>query len=154
VPTYYRDDRVHVTSTAIHIDNARYVWDEIGDLWVTQRSLAARRILIGFGILAAAILVRVAASYVWFLGGLDRAVERWLSGGPATVAVVAVVGLAIAVVGVLLVEAALSAIEDIRGYGRNLELWASIDGHPVRLYHTNNAQRFGQIRRAIVRARG
>jgi Family of unknown function (DUF6232) len=154
VRVYYRDDRVQVTSTAIYVDNACYPFDRLGDMWVARRSLAARRILIGLGIVAAAVLVRVAASFVWFLGGVDRTVERWMSGGPTGVAVVAVVGLGIAVVGVLIVEAALSAIEDIRGYGRNLELWASVDGQPVRIYHTNNAQRFGQIRRAIVRALG
>ena len=151
--TYYRDDRVLVTSTAIYIDNSRYLLDEIGELWQTRRSLAARRILIALGIVAFVVVVRVVAGYVWFLGGLDRTVSHWLEGGPATVALVALGGLAVAMVGVWLIEAVLTAIEDIRGYGRNLELWASMHGHPVRLYHTNNSQRFGQICRAIVRAR-
>jgi len=153
VRTYYRDDRVHVTSTDLYIDNCHYPLDELGELWQTRRSLAGRRILIGLGILLLAVAVRVAASYVWWLGGLNRAVRRWLADGPAGVVLVTVIGLAIAVVGVLVIEVALSAIEDIRGYGRNLELWASYDGHPVRLYHTNNALRFGQICRALVRAR-
>jgi Family of unknown function (DUF6232) len=152
VRTYYRDDRVHITTTAIYVDDVCYPLDDLAEVWQARRSLAGRRILIGLAILVLAVLVRVAAGYLWWLGGLDRTVEGWLRGGPATVALVALAGLAVAVVGVLLVEAVLSAIEDIRGYGRNLELWATIDGHPVRLYHTNDARRFGQIRRALVRA--
>lgn len=153
VRTYYRDDRVHITAAAIVVDGCAYPLYRLDEVWKSRRSLAGRRVLVGLGILATAVLVRIAASMVWWLGGLDRAVEHWLSGGPGTVAIVAVVALAAAVVGVLLVEAALSAIEDIRGHGRNLELWASIDGHPVRIFHTNDARRFGQVCRALVRAR-
>jgi uncharacterized protein DUF6232 len=153
VRTFYQDDRVRITSTAFYIDDSCYPLDELGEVWRARRSLAGRRIVIGLGVLVLAVLMRVAASYVWWLGGLNRTVRRWLAGGPLGVVAVAVVGLALAIIGVLLVETVLSAIEDIRGYGRNLELWASVNGHPVRLYRTNNARRFGQICRALVRAR-
>jgi len=153
VRTYYRDDRVHITSAMIVVDGCAYPLYRLDEVWKSRRSIAGRRVLIGVGIVAAAVLVRVVAGFVWWLGGLDRAVEHWLSGGPGTVAVVAVLALAAAVAGVLLVEATLRAIEDIRGHGRNLELWANIDGQPVRLFHTNDARRFGQVCRALVRAR-
>jgi hypothetical protein len=35
---------------------------------------------------------------------------------------------------------------------RRLEIWARVRGHDVLLLHTDNAQRFGQIYRALQRA--
>jgi hypothetical protein len=151
--TYYRDEHVHITSSAIYVDNRCYPLARIDSVWRRRRSLAGRRILIGLGIVALAVLLRAAASYVWWLGGLNRFVRRWLSGGPVTAAIIAVVVLAVAVAGVVTVEAALSAIEDIRGNGRHLELWAVINGQAVLLLRTNDSSRFGKICRALVRAR-
>jgi hypothetical protein len=151
--TYYRDPHVLVTSTAICIDGSRYELGELEAVWRTRRSVATRRVLIGLGIVVLAVLVRVAASYIWWLGGLDRAVRQWLSGDWLTVMTVAVVGLAAAVFGTFVVEAMLSAIEDIRGFGRHLELWATMAGHPVMLFRTNDSIRFGQVCRALMRAR-
>jgi hypothetical protein len=151
--TYYRDAHVHITSSAVYFDERCFLLEQIDTVWRSRRSLAGRRILIGLGIVAAAIVLRAAASYVWWLGGLNRLVGRWLSGGPVSDAIVAVVALAVAVAGVFTVEAALSAIEDIRGNGRHLELWASIDGQAVLLLRTNDASRFGKICRALIRAR-
>jgi hypothetical protein len=151
--TYYRDKHVHITSQAFHIDDSCYPLDQLGEVWRTRRSVAVRRVLIGLGIVAAAVLVRVAASYIWWLGGLGRAVGHWIRDDPVTVTIVAALGLGVGVLGVLAIEAVLSAIEDIRGFGRNLELWANIEGHPVLLFRTNDSVRFGQICRALIRAR-
>jgi hypothetical protein len=151
--TYYRDKHVHITSQAFYIGDSCYPLDQLGEVWRARRSVAVRRVLVGLGIVALAVLFRVVSSYVWWLGGLGRAVGRWVSGNPLTVTVVAALGLGLGMLGVLAVEAVLSAIEDIRGHGRNLELWATVDGHPVLLWRTNDSVRFGQVCRALVRAR-
>jgi hypothetical protein len=54
---------------------------------------------------------------------------------------------------VLAIEAGLRAIEDIRGHSRHLELWASVRGRPILLLHTDDADRFGRVCRALTRAR-
>jgi hypothetical protein len=110
-------------------------------------------VLIGLGIVAAAVLVRLAAGYIWWLSGLNRLVGRWLAADPLTVTLLAILGLAAAVLGTLLIEAALSAIEYVRGNGRHLELWARMEGQPIRLLHTTDSARFGQVCRALMRAR-
>jgi|SRR6266536_2640782 hypothetical protein len=150
---YYRDDNVRITSSAVYVDECCYLLEQIESVWRRRRAFATRRVLIGLGVVAGAVLIRVVAGYLWWLGGLGRQVGRWLAGGPGTVLLVGIVGLGVAVLGVLLVEAALSAIEDIRGNGRHLELWARVDGLPIKLLHTTDSVRFGQVCRALVRAR-
>jgi hypothetical protein len=152
--TYYRDKHVLITSTSISIDGVTFRLQDIDAVWRTRRSLAGRRVLIGLVILMAAVLTRLAASYLWWLAGLNRVIQHWLTGDWVNILIVAVIGLAFAVVGVLAVETVLSAIEDIRGHSRHLELWATLaGGHPVLLFRTNDSTRFGQVCRALMRAR-
>jgi uncharacterized membrane protein YidH (DUF202 family) len=151
--TYYRDPHVLITSTTFTIDGVRFRLDDLDGVWRTRRSVAGRRVLIGLGIVALAVLTRLAASYVWWLGGLDRAIRRWLTGDWVHLTIVTVIGLVFAIIGVLAVEAMLSGIEDIRGHSRHLELWATMSGRPVLLFRTNDSARFGQVCRALMRAR-
>ncbi len=151
--TYYRDDHVHITSAAIHIDDRRFALDQLDQLWRTDRRVAGRRILIGVAVLLASAGFTALVRYTWWFGGLRRQFQHWLAEGPVVLAGVAVGGLVLAVLGVLAVEAGLSAIEDIRGHARHLELWASIRGQPVLLLHTDDADRFGKVCRALTRAR-
>ncbi len=151
--TYYRDDHVHITSTAIRVGDRKFALDQLEQPWRTDRRVAGRRILIGVGVLVAAVGFTVLVRYTWWFGGLRRQFQHWLAGGPAVLAGVAVAGLVLAVLGVVAVEAGLSAIEDIRGHARHLELWASVRGRPVLLLHTDDADRFGKVCRALTRAR-
>jgi hypothetical protein len=151
--TFYRDDQVRITSSAFHVDGHRYPLEDLDGVWRARHRLGGRRVLIGLGVLLAAIAFTALVRYTWWFGGLRRQVERWLRAGPASVAAVGFLVLLLAVLGVVAVEAGLIAIEDIRGHARELQLWASIRGEPVLLLSTNDRDRFGQVCRALVRAR-
>jgi Family of unknown function (DUF6232) len=151
--TYYRDDSVHITSTAIRVGDRHFALDQLDQLWRTDRRVAGRRIMMGIGVLLAATGFTALVRYTWWFGGLRLKFQHWLAGGPAVLAGVAVAGLVLAVLGVLAIEAALRAIEDIRGHARHLELWAVVRGRPVLLLHTDDADRFGKVCRALTRAR-
>ena len=151
--TYYHDQNVLITSAAIRVGDRHFALDQLDELWRTDRRVAGRRILIGIGVLLAAAAFTAAVRYTWWFGGLRRQFQHWLAGGPAVLAVAAAGGLLLAVLGVLAIEAGLSAIEDIRGHARHLELWASVRGRPVLLLHTDDADRFGKVCRALTRAR-
>ncbi len=150
--TYYRDDHVHITSAAIWVDGRRYDLFEMERAWRRGGPVAARRVLIGVGVLVLALVIRAAFSYESLTGGLRHDYERWLAAGTAVTVLVAVVVLVIGIIGVLVLEAALRAIEDIRGNGRHHELWATVRGDHVMLWRTNDTLRFGQVSRALVRA--
>ncbi|OLB82746.1 MAG: hypothetical protein AUI14_00160 [Actinobacteria bacterium 13_2_20CM_2_71_6] len=151
--TYYRDQHVQITSSAIYVDGHRYALDQLDQVWRTGRARAGRRVLVGIGVLLVAVAVLAASRYTVWMGALGRQFQHWLSAGPETVAIIAVSALVLAVLGVLAVEAALRAIEDIRGHARHLELWASVGGHQLMLLRTNDAERFGKVCRALTRAR-
>src|SRR5512142_911128 len=131
--TYYRDDRVHITSSAICIDGQWHRLDQLERIWRTGRLAAGRRVLIGIGVLVGAILVRVVGGFAWWMGGLRHHLQVWMRSGIIMIILVAAAALAIAVIGVVALEAALSAVEDIRGHARRLELWATVDGQPIML---------------------
>jgi hypothetical protein len=150
---YYSDDDVEVTSSAICVGTQYYTLDRLEQIWRSGGTLAHRRILVGVGVLLGAVTIRLATSWVWWMGGLRGWLQRWLSGGLATLILASVLALTVAVLGVFAVEAVLRAVEDIRGYGRHHELWASIDGGAVLVWRTNDAARFGKVCRALVRAR-
>ena len=151
--TYYRDDNVHITSAAIHVDGRRYAFGELDRIWRSGRRIAGRRVLVGVAVLLVAAGFTGVVRYTWWFSGLHRQLQEWLSTGPAAVAVIGLAVLFVAVLGVLAVEAGLRAIEDIRGHAHDLQLWASIRGRPVLLLHTNDETRFGKVCRALVRAR-
>jgi hypothetical protein len=152
--TYYRDNNVHITSAAIHVDGHRYPFGELDRIWRVGRRIAGRRVLVGVAVLLVAVGFTGVVRYTWWFSGLHRQLEQWLSAGPAAVGVIGLAVLVVAVLGVLAAEAGLRAIEDIRGHARDLQLWASIRGRPVLLLHTNDETRFGKVCRALVRARG
>src|SRR5881394_3039202 len=136
--TFYRDKRVQITSSAFHVDGLRYPLAELDEVWRARRQLAGRRVLTGLGIVLLAVTFTAVVRYTWWFGGLRHQVEQWLRAGPASVAAVGFLVLLVAVLGVVALEAGLSAIEDIRGHAREHQLWASIHGEPVLLLSTND----------------
>jgi hypothetical protein len=153
--TYYRDRHIEVTSSAFRIGDRSFALDQLERVWRCHGRLAQRRILVGAGVLSGAVSVRLGAGYAWSAGRLRPHLLRWLS-THVSVAAIVLVTLAVVVVallGVLTAETALRAIEDIRGHGRNRELWALVGGAPVLLWSTNDAARFGKVCRALARAR-
>jgi hypothetical protein len=65
-----------------------------------------------------------------------------------------VIGFALALFGVIAIETALRAIEDIRGHRRRMELWALVAGEHVLLWSTTDSLKFGRVCRALNRAWG
>lgn len=117
VRTYYRDERIRITSTAIWVDDRRYLLRELERVWRQGLPVLGRRMLLGV-----ALLLIAAVAFLWALFVvLAGAVALW-------------------------------GIEDIRRYGRRLELWANVRGCPVLLVRTDDAIRYGRVRRALIRA--
>lgn len=152
--TYYRDDQVLVTSTAIWIEEREYQFVDLDRVWCSGGPVALRAVGIGVGAALAAVLFRVCFSYAWWLGGLGRLCRSLVSRGFVAIALLAVGVLAVALLSVFAFEAALLGIEHVRSHGRHRELWASVAGTTVLLLRTNDAARFEQIRRALARALG
>ncbi|MEV1014038.1 MULTISPECIES: DUF6232 family protein [unclassified Micromonospora] len=144
--TFYDDRSVRVTSTAVQVDGRSYPLAEITMVW-HRRGSRSWRVLAGRGAIGAALAGPLVAAVI----GIGVAV--WLHRSPTvTIAIVGasvLVGLAVGPVADFLFE------HLDRSYARGsrqLEIWARWRGQPVRLLHTRDALRFGQIYRAVQRA--
>ncbi|MET8256975.1 DUF6232 family protein [Micromonospora sp. NPDC005553] len=144
--TYYDDRSVQVTSTTLRVDGRSYKLADITMIW-HRRGTRSWRVLVGRGALGAALAGPLVAAVL----GIGVAV--WLHRSPTvTIAIVGasvLVGLAVGPVADFLFE------HLDRSYARGsrqLEIWARWRGQPVRLLHTGDALRFGQIYRAVQRA--
>jgi hypothetical protein len=153
--TYYRDRHVQVTSSALRVGDRSFALEQLECVWRTNGPLAQRRILIAVTVLLGAVSVRLGAGYALSVGRLHRQPQRWLVAhlSVATLVLVSLVVTVVALFGLLAAEAALRAIEDIRGHGRHRELWALVGGEPVLLWRTTDATKFGYVCRALIRAR-
>lgn len=152
--TYYRDRHVHVTSSAFRVGDRFFALEQLESVWRVDGPLAQRRILIAVTVVLGAVCVRLGTGWALSLGRL-RDQMRWLSAhiSVTTVVLVSLVVMVVVLFGLLAAEAALRAIEDMRGHGRHRELWALVGGEPVLLWRTTDATRFGYVCRALVRAR-
>ncbi|MEW2432537.1 DUF6232 family protein [Micromonospora sp. NPDC047644] len=144
--TYYDDRSVQVTSTTLRVDGRSYKLADITTIW-HRRGTRSWRVLVGRGAIGAALAGPLVAAVL----GIGLAV--WLHRSPTvTIAIVGasvLVGLAVGPVADFLFE------HLDRSYARGsrqLEIWARWRGQPVRLLHTGDALRFGQIYRAVQRA--
>lgn len=123
---YYDDGDVCVTSAAVWVRGRRYGLVELDRVWRQTCAVVGRRAAGGLAVLTGAALAKAVAATFGVLASLAL-------GPPITVA-------------------ALSAIEDVRRYGRRWELWASFGGLPVLLLATDDAIRYGRVCRSLVRA--
>ena len=144
--TYYDDKSVQVTSTAVRVDGRSYPLGELGVVW-HRRGNRSWRVLAGRGAIGAALAGPLVAAVL----GIGLAV--WLHRSP--VVTIAIVGASV------LVGLGIGPLADVlfehldRSYARGSrerEMWARWRGRPVRLLHTGDALRFGQIYRAVQRA--
>ncbi len=150
--TYYRDRSVLVTSAAIQVDGRSYPLPDLARVW-HRRGERSWRILAGRGALLATVgipvvlaLCGVIAALAWRTTALNRL---------AVIAVAALVGM---LTGPLL-DYVLEHVDRSYAHGAHeYEIWAEPRGGegwrgaPVRLWHTRDALRFGQVYRAIQRA--
>ncbi|GAA4715679.1 DUF6232 family protein [Phytohabitans rumicis] len=123
---FYDDGDVRVTSAAIWVRGHRYRLVEMDRIWRQTSAAVGRRAARGLAVLATAMLAKLAVGAFGVLAGLALS-------SPVT-------------------AVALSGLEDVRRYGRRLELWASVGDLPVLLLATDDAIRYGQVCRSLVRA--
>lgn len=144
--TYFDDRSVQVTSTSVRVDGRTYPLAELTTVW-HRRGERSWRVLAGRGAIGAAM----AGPLVTAVLGIGLAV--WLRS--SAVVTIAIVGISV------LIGLAVGPVADFlfeyldRSYARGsreLEMWAEWRGRPVRLLHTRDAMRFGQIYRAVQRA--
>ncbi|MGC4768651.1 DUF6232 family protein [Micromonospora sp. DT44] len=144
--TFYDDRSVRVTTTAVQVDGRSYPLPEITMVW-HRRGSRSWRVLAGRGAIGAALAGPLVAAVI----GIGVAV--WLHRSPTVT--IAIVGASV------LAGLAVGPVADVlfehldRSYARGsrqLEIWARWRGQPVRLLHTRDALRFGQIYRAVQRA--
>ncbi|MDG4802505.1 DUF6232 family protein [Micromonospora sp. WMMD980] len=144
--TYYDDRSVRVTSTALRVDDRSYPLAELTMVW-HRRGSRSWRVLAGRGAIGAALAGPLVAAL------LGVALAVWLH--RSLTVTIAIVGASV------LVGLAVGPLADVlfehldRSYvqgSRELEMWATWRGRPVRLLSTGDALRFGQIYRAVQRA--
>jgi hypothetical protein len=138
---YYQDAQICVASSGVWVGDQRYPLCDIESAWRAGRRRPGRRVVV-----AAALLVIIVAAE------LSVGVLGWWvipGGGVLLLATILLVHVIARVAGA---ARALQAMEDIRQYGRHLELWATISRTPVLLVETDDAIRYGQICRALTRA--
>ena len=144
--TYFDDRSVQVTSAAVRVDGRTYPLAELTTVW-HRRGERSWRVLAGRGAIGAAM----AGPLVTAVLGIGLAV--WLQ--RSAVVTIAIVGISV------LIGLAVGPVADFlfeyldRSYARGsreMEMWAEWRGRPVRLLHTRDAMRFGQIYRAVQRA--
>ncbi|WBB82061.1 DUF6232 family protein [Micromonospora sp. WMMD882] len=143
---FYDDRSVQVTSTAVRVDGRVFPLAEITQVW-HQKGSRSWRVLAGRGAIGAAMAGPLVAAL------LGVALAVWLHRSwTVTIAIVGasvLVGLAVGPVADVLFE--LMDRSYARG-SRQREIWIRWRGQPVRLVHTADALRFGQIYRALQRA--
>lgn len=144
--TYYRDPEVLVSSAMLRIGSRQYRHGDVARIW-HRRGRRGWGAAAGRGVLGLAMLTPIA------VGMLGVAVALVLHAGAATT--IALIG------GAVLVGLAAAPLADVllervdRSYDRGsrcLEIWGRVRGRDVVLLRTDNAQRFGQIYRALQRA--
>ena len=144
--TYYDDRSVQVTSIAIRVDGQSFRLTDISMVW-HQRGSRSWRVLAGRGAIGAALAGPLVAA------ALGIALALWLDRSPTVT--IAIVGASV-LIGLAVGPAADFLFEHLdRSYARGsrqLEIWASWRGQPVRLLCTDDKLRFGQIYRAVQRA--
>ena len=150
---YYRDRHVEITSETLRLGDAAfrlpdldYVWHAEGERGKEVRRRPLRRLAVVTALAMGGLLIAIGVFYLLALGiGEGATAGRVL--------------LPLAVVAVLigfagpLVDKAMNVIDESHAQGSRVhEIWATIDGTEQMLLRVTDAQRFGQIYRALQRA--
>jgi hypothetical protein len=144
--TYYDDGSIRITSEALHVDGTAYPLRALRRVWHHRGRRSWRRVA-GRGALGGALFVPVVTAVIGLVVAL-----RIDASATVTVALVGgscLAGLAAAPLADILLE------HMDRSYAqgsRELQMWAEVRHRAVLLLRTDDAQRFGQIYRALQRA--
>ncbi|MFB9234165.1 DUF6232 family protein [Plantactinospora siamensis] len=149
---YYRDDSVQVTSssiwsngTTVRIGDVTYVWHARGRATARVRSRVVARGALVF-LLSIPPLVAIVCVVSLLYAAQDR--HRW-----GLVIAILAIGAAASLAMTPFLEVPLGWLD--RSYSRGggvHELWVQAHGREIMLLRTSDAQRFGQIYRAVQRS--
>jgi hypothetical protein len=144
--TYYRDADVLVTSSGVRMGGRDYRLGEFARVW-HRRGRRSWSAVAGRGALGLAMIIPV------LVGALGILVALLIDAATATTIALAGGGLLVGLAAAPLADVLLEFIDRSYDRGsRRLEIWAQVRGASVLLLTTDNAQRFGQIYRALQRA--
>jgi len=144
--TYYRDPDVLITSTGVRMGGRDYRLDDFAQVW-HKRGRRLWGVAAGRGALGLAMLTPIV------VGALGIAIALAVHASAATTIALAGGGILVGLVAAPLADVLLERVDRSYDRGsRNLEIWGRIRGRQVMLLRTDNAQRFGQIYRALQRA--
>jgi hypothetical protein len=144
--TYYRDREVLVTSTGVRIGGHAYRLGDFARVWHRRGRRSWTRVA-GRGALSLAILAPIA------VGVIGIAVALLIDASPTITIALAGGGILVGLAAAPLADVVLELVDRSYDRGsRDLEIWARVRGADVLLLRTGDAQRFGQIYRALQRA--
>jgi hypothetical protein len=144
--TYYRDRDVLVTSTGIRMGGRAYRLGDFAQVWHRRGRRSWTRVA-GRGALGLAILAPVA------VGVIGIVVALLIDASPGTTIALAGGGILVGLAAAPLADVLLEYVDRSYDRGsRDLEIWARVRDGEVLLLRTGDAQRFGQIYRALQRA--
>jgi Family of unknown function (DUF6232) len=144
--TFYRDADVLVTSSGVRMGGRAYRLDEVQQVW-HRRGRRTWGAAAGRGALGLAMLAPIV------VGALGIAVALLVHANAATTIALIGGGVLVGLAAAPLADVLLERVD--RSYDRGsrcLEIWGRVRGHDVLLLRTDNAQRFGQVYRALQRA--
>ncbi|OJF14133.1 DUF6232 family protein [Couchioplanes caeruleus] len=144
--TYYRDRDVVVTSGGIRIGGHDYRLRDFVQVWHArgrrQWSAVAGRGALGIAMIAPLVI-----------GALGVLLALVLDASTGTTVALAGGGILVGLAAAPLADVLLELVDRSYDRGsRRMEIWADVRGHRTLLLRTDNAQRFGQIYRALQRA--
>jgi len=144
--TYYKDPDVLVTSTGVRMGGRAYRLGDFVQVWHTRGRRSWGR-LVGRGALGLAILAPIA------VGALGILIALAIDASAGTTIALIGGGVLVGLGAAPLADVLLEFVDRSHDRGsRDLEIWGRVRGADVLLLRTNNAQRFGQIYRALQRA--
>jgi hypothetical protein len=144
--TYYRDRDVLVTSTGVRMGGRNYRLGEFAQVW-HKRGRRSWTAVAGRGALGLAILIPIV------VGALGIGVALLIDASTGTTVALVGGGILIGLAAAPLADVLLEYVDRSYDRGsRSLEIWGRVRGSDVLLLRTDNAQRFGQIYRALQRA--
>jgi hypothetical protein len=144
--TYYKDPDVLVTSTGVRMGGRAYRLGDFVQVWHTRGRRSWGRVA-GRGVLGLAILLPIV------IGALGIVIALTIDASTSMTIALLGGGVLIGLIAMPLADVLLEFVDRSHDRGsRDLEIWGRVRGSDVLLLRTDNAQRFGQIYRALQRA--
>ncbi len=144
--TYYRDPEVLITSSGVRMSGRDFRLSDLLQVWYT-RGARSWGVIAWRGALGLAILIPL------LLGGLAVGLALLIDASAGDTVAMVIGGILLGLATVPVADLLLERVDRSYDRGsRNLEIWGRLPSGEVLLLRTGDAQRFGQIYRALQRA--